>query len=115
MAVLVVHPISDKSLDISGASVYGSLVYVNKRYVYLDELEDDGMPKDVTNRMLKAVDAFDPDEDFLLIAGDHLQLIAMSAHLSSRWGQFKVLRYDREAKGYAPVIIGEPDAEYEHS
>lgn len=106
MSVYVVHPITDRSLDISPAKVYGEFKFVSKRYIYIDELENEiEIPKDFTNRMLKAVDEFDLDHDYLLIAGDHLQLMAMSAHLANRWGDFRVLRYDREAKGYAPVLI----------
>jgi hypothetical protein len=105
MTVLVVHPITDKALDVSGASIYGDFKYVNRRYVYMDELAGMGLPVDVRNRMLKAVDEFDPEADYLLIAGDHLQLIAISALLADRWGIFRVLRYDRAAKGYAPVQI----------
>jgi hypothetical protein len=51
------------------------------------------------------VDKFDIEADFLLIAGDHLQLIAMSALLSERWGAFRVLRFDRQAQGYVVVNI----------
>lgn len=106
MTVWVVHPINDKSVDISGASVYGGFKFINSRYVYIDELSDQGdIPDTVTDRMLKAVEEFEYEFDFLLIAGDHLQLMAMSAYLAERWGRFKVLRYDRQARGYASVTI----------
>ena len=106
MSVYVVHPITDKSLDISGARVYGELKFVNPRYIYIDELESDGsIPDQFKSRMLKAVDEFEWEFDYLLIAGDHLQLVAMSALLAERWGNFKVLRYDRQAGGYASVAI----------
>lgn len=106
MTVLVVHPISDRSLDISPARSFGEFAYVSKRYIYIDELEaDNQIPTDFYFRMMKAVDTFDVEKDYLLIAGDHLQLIQMSALLAERWGMFRVLRYDREAKGYCPIWI----------
>lgn len=108
MAVFVVHPISVRDIDISEASYYGEIQYVGKRYVYSDELEGElqTLPRDVLNRMLKAIDGFDPERDYLLIAGDHLQIVAMSALLADRWGSFKVLRYDRKAGGYVSITIG---------
>lgn len=103
MTVLAVHPIKDA--DLTPASVYGEIEYINKRYVYSDELEGNRIPQPFVSRMEKAVDGFDPGHDYLLIAGDHLQIVAMSALLADRWGDFKVLRYDREAKGYVEIEI----------
>lgn len=105
MTVFVVHSISNKDVNISRAEEYGDLHLINGRYIFIDEVEEEQLPTPFVNNMLRAVDMFDPDSDFLLIAGDHLQLVAMSALLAERWGHFKVLRYDREAKGYAPVEI----------
>ena len=105
MSVLVAHTLSNKDVDISSAEAYGDLKLVNSRYIFIDEMEDEQLPSAFVTNMLRAVDVFDPDLDYLLIAGDHLQLIALSALLASRWGRFKVLRYDRKAGGYAPVEI----------
>jgi len=109
----MVHP--DKKLDLSQAEIYGDIEFINSRYVYADELDDNNnMPAGVIKAILKAVDSFDYDQDYLLIAGDHLQLIAMSAMLQERWGFFRVLRYDREAKGYVSVNIGvEPHGQFD--
>jgi hypothetical protein len=105
LSVVVVHPIQNRDVDISSAESYGDLVMINSRYIFIDEVEDEQLPQPFVNNMLRAVDKFDPEEDYLLIAGDHLQLLVMSALLATRWGRFKVLRYDREAKGYAPIEI----------
>ena len=107
MAVYAVHPI--KELDISGALAYGEVLYSNRRYVYADELEGTNIPAAFFSKMERVVDNFDPDQDYLLIAGDHLQIVAMAALLAARWGGFKVLRYDREAKGYVLITIDTPD------
>lgn len=110
MAVWAVHTIRD--VDTSQASVYGELSYINGRYIYSDEIEKGGLPEKFLSNLERAVDQFEPDHDFVLIAGDHLQLIAFSAMLSARWGRFKVLRFDRQAGGYFPVtIIGEGNFE----
>lgn len=106
MTVFVVHPITDKSTDISMAVVFGELKFINSRYVYPDELDGNLLPTPVVQKMLRVVDEFDPDHDYLLIAGDHLQLLAMTGYLTGRWGRFKVLRYDRQAGGYFAVEIG---------
>ena len=110
MSVFVVHPINDKGVDISAAKVYGELSFINPRYIYIDELSDGDLPTDYRSKMMKVVDQWDPEEDYLLIAGDHLQIIAMSALLAARWGVFMALRYDRQAKGYAVANIETRDA-----
>lgn len=103
MTVYAVHPITEK--DVSAALIYGDVEYINARYVYIDEVEKEKIPEAFYNKMLKVVDRFDPENDFLLIAGDHLQLIVMAAELSARWGRFRVLRFDRQAGGYAAILI----------
>jgi len=105
LSVVCVHPISNKDVDISSAETYGELVLVNSRYIFIDEVENEQPPQSFVNNMLRVVDKFEPDDDYLLIAGDHLQLVMMAALLADRWGRFKVLRYDRKAGGYAPVEI----------
>jgi hypothetical protein len=105
VSVFIVHPLNDKNTDISAALEYGEPVYVNSRYVFPDELEGEELPHALYNKMLRAVDKFDIEADYLLIAGDHLQLVAMSALLAERWGAFRVLRFDRQAEGYVIVNI----------
>lgn len=105
MSVFLVHTLSNKDVNVSSAEAYGEIKLVNGRYIFIDEVENEQLPPTFVKNMLRAVDQFDPDHDYLLIAGDHLQIVAMSALLAERWGRFKVLRYDREARGYAPVEI----------
>ena len=105
MTVFVAHELSDK-VDISGALTYGDVKYINHRYIYADELLGDSPPKGFKENVALAADGFDPKKDYLLIAGDHLQLVMLSAALAERYTGFYVLRYEREAKGYIPVKIG---------
>lgn len=105
MTVYVVNRLGTK-IDLSSALVYGDVEHINSKYVFSDELDvDGGLPIGVLNNLERVVDKYEPDYDYLLIAGDHLQLVAMSAMLAVRWGMFKVLRYDREAGGYAVAVI----------
>lgn len=105
MTVWAVHQLKD--LDVSKAEAYGELEFINSRYVFSDEIKDGRIPEKFRNRMDRAVDNFDLDHDYMLIAGDHLQMVVFASLLTNRWGEFKVLRFDREAGGYFPVTIGE--------
>lgn len=104
--VWVVNHIKD---DVSRAAKYGDLKYVNLKYVYPDELEtfngDNWIPTAVRVSLRNTVTEFDPASDYLLIAGDHLQLVLFSAMLGRRRLRFRVLRWDRQAEGYVPVTI----------
>lgn len=99
--VLVVHKVQD---DLTPAENFGQLIFVNSRYVYGDEIEDE-LPKQFRDRLVEAVRGFRPDDDYLLIVGDHLQVVTMSALLARAYKRFRVLRYDRQLKGYFPVLI----------
>lgn len=107
MTVYAVHPLG-KAVDVSTALVYGNLKYINRRYVYSDEIgEGNRAPSQVEEAILTAADDFRPQNDYLLIAGDHLQMLMLAVALSTRHGEFNVLRFDREAAGYISVKIGE--------
>jgi len=111
MTVFVVHPVRD---DISQALRFGELRYVTKGYVYGDELDntyeespnigDWCLPADDRQALYAAAAGFNPSVDYLLIAGDHLQLVAFVAMLAAR-GSFRVLRFDRKISDYIPVLI----------
>lgn len=100
--VYLVNIVTD---DISKAEAFGDIKNINYRYVFGDEIEHEQIPMPVLKQMQRCADEFDPDEDFLLIAGDHLQLIAFAAMLAARHNYFRVLRWDRKAEGYLPVQI----------
>lgn len=103
MTVFLVNSIKD---NVTRALSFGEIRHVNIRYVYPDEIDtNDRMPADFTDAMTKACEDFDPRHDYLLIAGDHLQLVAFSAMLGVRHRSFRALRWDRQAEGYVPVLI----------
>lgn len=106
MTVFVVHELSPKT-DISSAAVYGDIRFINHRYIFADELDGDKPPKGFYDSILRSAADFLPKKDYLLIAGDHLQLVMMASALTELHAGFTVLRYEREAKGYIPVTIGE--------
>lgn len=106
MTVYCVTELGTK-IDVSSAYVYGDMYYVNSRYVFSDELKNDRPPRGFILNIDKAADAFDPRKDYLLLAGDHLQMMMMASALAIRYVEFYVLRYEREAKGYVPILIGQ--------
>lgn len=103
MTVFVVHPITGN--DIADAKRFGELVFVNDRFVYSDEIEDQKIPASVVRNIQRAANRFQPLNDYLLIAGDHLQLLQFGAELYRAHGQFDVLRWERQASAYLPVRI----------
>lgn len=114
MTVFVVHPVRD---DISKALRFGSFAFITGGYVYGDLLElDPGeswstiqdwrLPASFRDSLRHAaIHAFNPAADYLLIAGDHLQLLAFTAYLSCNYESFMVLRYDRKLDDYIPVRL----------
>lgn len=121
MTVYVAHEVKD---DIRAAERFGELRYVNKFYVHGDELEqvrldvpgaNDGVsvkyedvnviPRGYTMNMERCVVKFQPGRDYLLIAGDHLQLLALTALLINKAGFLDVLRWDRQLRDYIPVRL----------
>lgn len=92
--------------DLSPLLNFGEIRFVNSRFVYGDELDEhDGIPDQLWDPLVEAAEEFDPDKDFLAIAGDHLQVVQMAALLARKGESFRVLRYDRVAEGYFPVLI----------
>lgn len=101
--IYMVHP--TKHDDITPALRFGEPRYVNTGYLYPDEIEVEDLPPKVTQNMEACADAFRPEQDFLVILGDHLQLIAFSAMLAVRHPWFRVLRYDRIESAYWPIRV----------
>jgi len=101
--IYAVHPVKD---DLTPALRFGGpILYACDRYVYSDEIVGEAIPHSVRNSLAAVAQDFDADNDFLLIAGDHLQLLILCAMLTSRHGTFRVLRFDRQAAGYVAVWI----------
>jgi len=103
--VWVVHPVH--GVDISAASEWGTVRYINARYVYPDELDDsNNIPKDFADRIECAAGEFS-DGDSIVMIGDHVQVVMLIYKLASRGKSFPLLRFDRQVGGYVPVQIGE--------
>lgn len=104
--VWAVHDVRD---DISPALGFGPIRFINDRYVNGDELEQDPagwvLPHMFRRRMHDAATEFNPNDDYLLIAGDHLQLLAFTAILFGRFNSIFVLRYDRRLGEYIPIQL----------
>ena len=103
MTVWLVHPVEQ---DLSSAKQWGEFRTISDRYIYADQIRDDKrIPRENQDKLLKAADKFDPKTDYFLLIGDQLQLVAFAAVLADFHRSFMVLRYDRKAEGYVPVLI----------
>jgi len=103
--VWVVHPVH--GVDISPASEWGTVRYINSRYVYPDELDNsNNIPQDFAERLETAANDF-KDGDCLVMIGDHVQVVTLIYKLASKGKPFPLLRFDRQVGGYVPVQIGE--------
>jgi hypothetical protein len=105
VTVFAVHPINNPGVDLSAALRWGGIVYVNDRYINGDELNGQHLPPEFLRNMQNAANRFIPGTDYLLIAGDHLQLVQMSAYLGMAHAYFRVLRWDRREQAYFPAQI----------
>lgn len=108
MTVFVVHPIRQD--DISAAAKWGSFRFVNERYVYGDELDANltslhyEIPTEIAHNLDQAALEFQ-EHDYLLIAGDHLQLLQFMGGVARRFASVNVLRFDKKISDYIPVRL----------
>lgn len=130
MTVWAVHTIKE---NIAPALRFGEIRYVNQYYIHGDELEqqmdrtklpsvhdfDPSRSPEITQsvntvlcippgyrvNMERCYAEFNPGADYLLIAGDHLQLLALTALLVGKRGFLDVLRWDRQLRDYIPVRL----------
>lgn len=94
-------------IDLAPARRFGKIVTINRSYVYGDEIDATlRVPDHFRDALSEAARRFDPKQDYLLLAGDHLQVACLAAMLGKQHGHFKVLRYDRIAGGYIEVLVG---------
>lgn len=103
MTVWVVHPTEQ---DLTKALEWGEIRYITDRHIYVDQIGTNGeIPRENQIKMKAAADAFRYGTDYFLLIGDQLQLAAFSAIMAHYWNSFRVLRYDKKAEGYVPVLI----------
>lgn len=102
MTVFVVHEVEG---DVTDAQRFGEIRYVNHRYINADELDGERLPTQFVQNMLNAAIDFNNRSDFVLITGDHLQLIAFTSMLVPGRRFYRVLRWDRREKAYFPAMI----------
>lgn len=103
--VYLVCPLSTPDVDMKPVEVYGRLEIINSRFVYSDEIVNELLPSEFRHKLEDAGENFDPVNDYLVLGGDHLQFVCMAAMLGSWYGQFRVLRWDRMARGYISALI----------
>jgi len=103
--VWMIHPVAN--INITDARRFGTICYVSPQgdYLFGDEVEDLAIPEFKRREMQFCVDEWNPDNDFLLLAGDHAQLIILGAMLAKRYSRFYMLRFDRNTRGYFPLRV----------
>lgn len=89
----------------SPAENFGTLETINTRYVYGDEIVAEKLPARFFYNLEAAARKFNTDEDYVLIGGDHVQFAFLMALVASQHGEVRVLRWDRMARGYVPVML----------
>ncbi len=102
MTVFAVNMTSD---DTTNALQWGDIRHINLKYVYSDEIENQHLPASVEEALQRAVEDFDPVNDFMLALGDYVQMLAFARMLGVRHGKFRVLRWDKKASGYVPCWV----------
>jgi len=103
MTVFVLHRTNH---DLSPAKSFGELRFVLHGHIFADEIDDGQIPPEYKNRMWAAAQEFNVQTDFFLLVGDQLQIALFTAMVVSlNETEFRVLRYDQEAKGYFAVRI----------
>lgn len=104
-AVYLVCPLSTPDVDMKPVEAFGKLEIINSRFIYSDEIVNEQLPREFIAKLDEAATEFNLNQDYLLLGGDHVQLVYFAAMLGARGCQFKILRWDRHARGYTPVYI----------
>jgi hypothetical protein len=95
-----------RGIDISTAFKFGDTTFINGRFVYPDELgADNTLPVQFIKKLRNAAEWYNPDKDYVLLIGDHLQIAALLKYLGEEGKSVTVLRYSAEEKTYYPVRI----------
>jgi hypothetical protein len=102
---MTVYAVNMTHDDTSAAIQYGDIRYINVRYVYGDEIDNKRIPAINTFALSQAADDFEPERDFVLLAGDWLQLAQFMMMLGARYSSVCVLRWDKKAEGYLSVWV----------
>jgi hypothetical protein len=102
MTVFAVNMTHD---DTTPALQYGDIRFINVRYIYGDEIDNERMPGANTEMLKQAADEFNPAHDYVLLVGDWLQLAHFLKLLGARHTNVHVLRWDKKAEGYLPVWV----------
>lgn len=105
--VWLVHPVKH---DMTAVKNYAPKIrHVNRRFVYTDEIYGDRVPMSFRTHLHEAADEFRPDTDYVMLAGDPVQLVLFVAILLKRHGRISTLRWDRLVEGYVRIDIGNYD------
>jgi hypothetical protein len=102
---MTVYAVNMTHDDTSPALQYGDIRFINVRYVYGDEIDNERLPAANMEALAQAADDFNPMRDYLLLVGDWLQLAQFIKMLGARHPGIHVLRWDKKAEGYLSVWL----------
>lgn len=101
MTVYVIQSV--KGFDYSGLIPFGQPKFVTYRHCFADEAEVHVQGLYKAARELSA--NFNPDEDYLAIAGDPINIVVLTSILLKDHGRARLLKFDRKFDGYYPVDV----------
>ena len=101
MTVYVIQSV--RGFDYSGLAPFGQPKFVTYRHCFVDEAESHVESLYEAARKFSA--SFNPDEDYVAIAGDPINIVVLSSILLKDHGRAKFLKFDRKLGGYYPVEI----------
>lgn len=62
-------------------------------------------PKSAVIKIVKNLETYNPDEDYILMAGDPLNIAATISHVMDKFGECRCLKWDRQNRQYLPIIL----------
>lgn len=97
------------SQDYSDLDRFGSIRFVTFGSCFPDtaEIHSDQVISNF-NEMTSDMDKFDPDNDYLALNGDLVNVAILAAVISRRFGKVNLLKYSNRDKSYYPVVVNVP-------
>lgn len=105
--VLILEKTSDK-VDVTPAAEYGELVYVLDRTTRGAQRTSVFDTSRYEEMLLKRLDElrYDPDEDYVCLAGKVICVSVLCALLAREYGAFKALMFDAHESRYVNRVMG---------
>lgn len=100
--VFVLEP---TEFDITVASEWGEVVYLYQHHSRRPAPTTGGFPRSVLLRMSEL--QFDPSTDLVVLSGQMIALVVLTATLVAEYGSIKCLRFSSTSDRYVPFPLGQ--------